>query len=268
MLEMAIEAARAAGDILMANFGRTGEVELKGERELVTATDWEAQRKVLEIIRGRFPEHDVLAEEGVDPLSGYEGRSGYCWVVDPLDGTNNYARGYPFFSVSIALLRDEEPTLGVVYDPQREELFWAEKGQGARLNGKEIIVSAIGDMARALAGTEWPYEALFQRKNIEAMSAIAPRILALRNLGSAALSLCYLAAGRLDIYFHPSLRPWDVAAAGLIIKEAGGEITSFEGGRWDIFSGGCLAANAALHAKVLDAIRRVSSSSLDKRLLM
>ena len=268
MLQTAMEAARAAGNILMANFGRVGEAELKGERELVTAADWEAQRKALEIIRGRFPEHDVLAEEGADPLSGYEGISGYCWVVDPLDGTNNYARGYPFFSVSIALLRDDEPILGVVYDPQREELFWAERGKGARLNGKEIVVSAISDMDRALAGTEWPYEALSQRKSIEVMSAIAPRILALRNLGSAALSLCYLAAGRLGIYFHPSLRPWDVAAAGLIIKEAGGKITSFEGERWDVFSGGCLAANAALHAQILSILRRVSSSSLDKRLLM
>lgn len=266
MLQTAIEAARAAGDALMANFGRIKETELKGERELVTAADWEAQRKVLGIIRGRFPEHDVLAEEGVELVSGCEGTSGYCWVVDPLDGTTNFARGYPFFSVSVALLLEGEPILGVVYDPQREELFWAEKNQGARLNGKEIVVSDVKVIARALAGSEWPYEALPRRKSIAVVNAMAPRVLALRTLGSAALSLCYLAAGRLDIYFHPSLRPWDMAAAGLIIEEAGGKVTSLEGERWDVFSGGCLAANAALHTKALDIIGRILGSSLDRRL--
>ena len=248
MLEIAVEAARQVGQILLEEFGRPKEISFKGLRDIVTETDLAAQAQAIEIIRSRYPDHDIWAEEASQTP---DGASDYCWIVDPLDGTTNYSRGLPCFSVSIALSHRGELILGVVYDPLRDQMFQAQRGQGAYLNDDRIQVSAAKRLMDTVVGLDWAHEQELRCRTAQLVAEVAPKVRTLRNTGSAALGLCSVAAGWTDAYFHLSLKPWDVAAASVMIQEAGGAISDLAGLPWRLGAGGCLASNSLIHQTML-----------------
>jgi len=257
MLQTAILAAREAGSILADNLRKPRRTKVKGLRDIVTDADMMAQRAIIAIIQARFPNHDILSEES-DP--GSKGQADvsrigcqpvpgglYTWIVDPLDGTTNYSRRLPCFCTSIALSHHGEVILGVVYDPLRDNLFQAERGKGAYLNGESLRVSQVGSLADALVGLDWARAQAEREIIAQLVGRMALQVRTLRTLGAAALGLCYVAAGWLDAYFHFSLRPWDAAAGALIVQEAGGSASDFTGYPWQIGSKRCLASNGLLH---------------------
>ncbi len=247
--------ARQAGAILRTGYGRRHQVDHKGVIDLVTEVDHRSEAFLLDAIGRRFPKHRVLAEES----GGLAGDDGALWFVDPLDGTVNYAHGVPIFSVSIAFAWRGEVVLGVVYDPMREECFAAERGGGAFLNGQPIHASPADDLDQSLLVTGFPYDIrTHPENNLDLFAAFALRTRGVRRLGSAALDLCYVAAGRFDGYWEIRLKPWDVAAGGLIAAEAGAKVTNLHGGA-DYLSPpqSILAANATLHAQMLAVIREM-----------
>jgi myo-inositol-1(or 4)-monophosphatase len=249
MLQTAILAAREAGSILLDNLKKPRQTKVKGLRDIVTDADVMAQRAIIEIIQARFPNHDILSEESDPGSKGQAAVKGrpYTWIVDPLDGTTNYSRRLPCFCTSIALSHQGEVILGVVYDPLRDDLFRAERGKGADLNGESLRVSQIESLADALVGLDWA-RAQAEREVVAAWVArMALQVRTLRTLGAAALGLCYVAAGWLDVYFHFSLKAWDAAAGTLIVQEAGGVASDFTGHPWQIGSRRCLASNGLLH---------------------
>jgi myo-inositol-1(or 4)-monophosphatase len=240
--------ARKAGEILRGGYEQEHQVDYKGAIDLVTEIDHQSEALVLAEIQRLFPGHQIVSEEiGLVP-----GRIGEQWFVDPLDGTVNYAHGIPFFSVSIAYAHEGVVTLGVVYDPMRDELFAAEHGQGARLNGRSLRVSQVTELQRSLLVTGFPYDAWSNpRNNLEYYGRFAKLTQGVRRLGSAALDLSYLAAGRVDGYWELSIKPWDVAAGGLIASEAGATVTNMAG-QADYVTPPCslLAAPPGLHTKM------------------
>ncbi|MFQ5813903.1 MAG: inositol monophosphatase family protein [Anaerolineae bacterium] len=254
MLETAIEAARQVGQMLLEEFGRSHEIRNKGLRDIVTGADLVAQAKAIEIIRSRYPDHDIWAEEAEQTP---DDASDYCWIVDPLDGTTNYSRGFPCFSVSIALSQRGEVILGVVYDPLRDQLFRAQRGQNAYLNDDRIQVSAAERLMDAVIGLDWAHEQDLRYQVAQLVAEVAPRVWTLRTTGSAALGLCSVAAGWTDAYFHLSLKPWDVAAASVIIQGAGGTVSDLAGLPWHPKSGGCLASNGLIHQAMLTLLTRI-----------
>ena len=254
MLQTAIRAAREAGSILLDNLEKPRWIKVKGLRDIVTDADVKAQQAIIETILARFPDHAILSEESesgsrdqADAKGGFDKLTTshpYTWVIDPLDGTTNYSRRFPCFCTSIALSHEGEGILGVVYDPLRDHLFQAERGKGAYLNGESLQVSQIESVADALVGLDWA-RAQEEREIIAQLVArMALQVRTLRNLGAAALGLCYVAAGWLDAYFHFSLGPWDAAAGALMVQEAGGSVTDFTGHPWQIHSKRCLPATA------------------------
>ncbi len=243
-LSTAIECALAAGRIHRAHFRQNVEIEKKGPIDLVTAADLAAEREIRRIVAGRFPGHVVLGEEGADP-----GRSAECrWIVDPLDGTTNFAHGVALFCVSIALEIAGRVETAVVFDPVAEELYAAERDGGARLNGQPIHVSPTTALIDGLLCTGFPYSV---REDLSAhvgvFAAFLGRSRAVRRLGSAALDLCYVAAGRFDGFWEDGLHAWDVAAGALVVQEAGGRVTDFGDGPLDLDRGQVLATNGRLH---------------------
>jgi len=256
MLETAVLAAREAGSILLDNLRKPRQTKVKGLRDIVTDADMKAQRAIIEIIQARFPDHDILSEESDPGAKGQATTTGrsYTWIVDPLDGTTNYSRRLPFFCTSIALSHQGEVILGVVFDPLRDDLFQAERGKGAYLNGESLRVSQVGSLASALVGLDWA-RAQEKREVIARLVArMALQIRTLRTLGAAALGLCYVAAGWLDAYFHFSLRPWDAAAGALMVQEAGGTASDFTGHPWQTHSRRCMASNGLLHDGMLSLL--------------
>jgi myo-inositol-1(or 4)-monophosphatase len=253
VLEIAIEAAHQAGQILLEDFGGSKEIRFKGLRDIVTEADLAAQARAIEVIRSRYPDHDILGEESGQMPGGV---SDYCWIVDPLDGTTNYSRGYPCFSVSIALSYRGEVVLGVVYDPLRDQLFRTQRGQSAYLNDEIIRVSAVDRLIDALVGLDWARKQDLRSKMGRLVAEVAPEVGTLRNTGSAALGLCSVAAGWTDAYFHLSLKPWDTAAASVIIQEAGGAVSDIAGLPWQPNSENCLASNSLIHKAMLTLLTR------------
>ena len=254
---MAIEAARSAGKLLREALGGSRRISYKGSpTNLVTEMDRRAEALVMERLLEAFPDHDVLAEE-----SGARGRQSECrWLVDPLDGTTNYAHGVPVFAVSIALERAGVVELGVAYDPTRDECFVAERGRGATLNGEPIRVSGTTDLGESLIATGFPYDIRTTTEtNLPEYAALSLRSRAVRRLGSAVLDLCYVAAGRFDGFWEQSLGPWDMAAGGLMVLEAGGRITNVRGGPWRLDDPGVLASNGEIHHAVLEVLESVRS---------
>ncbi len=245
--------ARQAGVLLRAGYGRAHTIASKSHAiDLVTETDRRSEAFLLESIRRRWPGHSILAEE-----SGAHDGDAHRWYVDPLDGTVNFAHGVPIFSVSIAYAEAGVVQLGVVYDPMRDECFAAGRGQGAFLNGQPLRVSATASLAKALLVTGFPYDTWTNPdNNLDHFARFAVRSHGVRRLGSAALDLCYVAAGRFDGYWEIRLKPWDVAAGGLIAAEAGALVTNLQGGE-DYLSPpqSIVAANAALHAQMLAVLR-------------
>jgi myo-inositol-1(or 4)-monophosphatase len=252
MLQTAILAAREAGSILVDNLKKPRQTKVKGLRDIVTDADLMAQQAIIEIIQARFPNHDILAEESDLGSRGQAAMKGhpYTWLVDPLDGTTNYSRLFPCFCTSIALSHQGEVILGVVYDPLRDDFFQAERGEGAYLNGASLQVSQVESPADALAGFDWARAQTERETVARLMARLALQIRTLRTLGTAALGLCYVAAGWLDVYSHYSLKPWDAAAGALIVQEAGGSATDFSGRPWQTHSRRCLASNGLLHDEI------------------
>lgn len=245
----AIEAALAAGRIQRSFFRQPLAIDKKGPIDLVTAADVAVERDVRARIEARFPSHVVLGEEsGQAPSS-----SGYRWIVDPIDGTTNFAHGVALFCISIALEIDGAVALGVVYDPIGEELFTAERGSGARLNGLPIHVTPTASLIDALLVTGFPYSPAHRARQVRVFGALLERTRGVRRLGSAALDLSYVAAGRFDAFWEEHLHAWDIAAGALIVAEAGGRVTDYQNGAVDLFKGEILASNGPIH----DLVRAV-----------
>ena len=242
-LEAAMSAAREAGGVLRKGFGRQHSIKYKGEVDLVTEVDEQTERVIREILLGAFPSYGMLAEEG-GRLSGEEDAR---WIVDPLDGTTNYAHGLPIFAVSIALERAGEVVLGVVHDPIREETYVAELGRGAALNGEPIKVSDTDELIQAPIATGFPYDREKMPEALELFGRFVALTRGVRRLGSTALDLCYVAFGRLDGYYERGIWPWDIAAGSLILEEAGGKVTDYLGGKLDLEGREIVASNGALH---------------------
>jgi myo-inositol-1(or 4)-monophosphatase len=252
LLEIAIRAAREAGELLLANMGRRVEVMHKGPIDLVTEVDLASERLIKGLIATHYPRHAVLGEEGGE--TGAE-TAEYRWVVDPLDGTTNYAHGYPAFCVSIGVEHRGEVILGVVYDPTRDELFAAERGAGATLNNRPIRVSTTAPLKQGLLATGFPYDISSENfTNLEHFRNFYLHAQAVRRAGSAALDLCYVACGRFDGFWELKLAPWDTAAGTLLVAEAGGRVTHFDGSPFDIRRSGCLASNGRIHDEMMGVL--------------
>jgi myo-inositol-1(or 4)-monophosphatase len=258
-LATAVEAVLRAGDTQMARFGQDFRIDKKGDIDLVTEIDVEIERAFRAMIAERFPDHDVLGEEfGEAADRGRVPR--YCWVFDPIDGTTNYAHGLPIFCSSLALEIGGAPVVAAIYDPNRKELFTAERGQGARLNGRPLAVSAAASLIDSLLVTGFHYDVQKDPGQvIELFAAFINRARAVRRLGSAALDLCYVAAGRFDGFWERKLQPWDVAAGALIVQEAGGQVTAMTGSPYASREGSVLATNGRIHDEMLRTIRAVGA---------
>ncbi len=235
--------AREAGKLLIENLDTGFSISKKGRINLVTEMDLKSEKLITSRIRDRFPEHQILAEEG-----GAQGKPApFRWVIDPLDGTTNYAHGYRFFSVSIALEAHGRVVVGVVYDPVTDEMFAAEVGKGASLNGAPIRVSSEDSVGDAMLSTGFSYDMQAMRANLSLFNRLIPKARAIRRDGSAALDLCYTACGRFDGFWEISLSAWDVAAGKLIVEEAGGRATRFDGRPCTIYDQEILATNGRIH---------------------
>jgi myo-inositol-1(or 4)-monophosphatase len=245
--------AREAGALLMGYFDKHIKIEYKGDADLVTAADRKSEALIRERIRTQWPDHDVLGEEGGLRDTGSE----YRWYVDPLDGTTNFAHGYPVFCVSIALERKDEMIAGLCFDPTRNEMFTAEKGKGAFLNGSSIQISKTARLAESLVATGFPSHKRHKNPNIHFYHQITLRTHGVRRAGSAALDLCSVACGRFDGFWEFNLNPWDTAAGVLIVEEAGGRVTDFSGGAFQLNSRETLASNGLIHPALLREFQQI-----------
>jgi myo-inositol-1(or 4)-monophosphatase len=256
-LTTAIEAVVRAGDIMMSRLGGEVRVDKKGTIDLVTEVDVAIERTFRALIAERFPGHDVLGEE----LGGSAVRPGVpCWVFDPIDGTTNFAHGLPIFCASVALELDGAAIVAAVYDPTRKELFTAVKGAGAFVSGRPLRVSEARELVDAMLVTGFPYD-VHQRVDeiVGLFGAFVGRARAVRRLGSAAIDLCYVAAGRLDGFWESDLKPWDIAGGALIVEEAGGRVSGLAGEPFNSRAGSVLATNSLLHEQMLQVIRDFQS---------
>jgi len=246
-----LEAIAKAGKTVRAAFGKEQRITKKGEFNLVTEIDKAAERTALAVIRKKFPKHSILAEESPE-VKGSDG----CWIIDPIDGTTNFAHGFPIVSVSIAFESEGRLKMGAVFDPTRDELFFAERGKGAFLNGKRVRVSRTKKLVDSLVVTGFPYD---RKKNPDAylamLRAFLTRVQCIRRTGSAAIDLCYVAMGRFDGYYEMKLNPWDKAAGMLMVEEAGGRLTDFKGQLLGLSSVQNLATNGLIHREMLSALR-------------
>ena len=255
--DVAVEATLQAGAFLRSRFGTRPSVSYKGSStNLVTEMDRGAEAIILAAIRARFPGHSILAEES----GALAGAAPYRWIVDPLDGTTNYAHGFPIYAVSVALERAGDLELGVVYDPSRDECFVAERGGGATLNGTPLRVSPTPVLGESLLGTSYPNDIRgAPRDNLVEHAALMYRCRSVRSMGSAVLGLAAVAAGRLDGYWEQRLGAWDIAAGALLIREAGGTVTAMGGSPLDLEAPSITASNGVIHAEILEALKEVAS---------
>jgi myo-inositol-1(or 4)-monophosphatase len=254
MLNIAVEAARTAGLFLKQNLGKVKDIQKKAgqEKNLVTEIDKRSEEMIINIIRKHFPAHDILAEEG----GGTHGSSSnYKWIIDPLDGTTNFTHGFPVFCVSIGIEYKGELLVGVIYDPNFDELFTAEKGQGAFLNGKRISVSKLDSLEKSLLVTGFPYNIADNPDHaVEHFVHFLMKAQAVRRMGSAAIDLAYVAAGRYEGFWEVALNPWDMAAGALLVQEAGGIITDLAGNPFSIYKNEVLATNGLVHNPMKDVL--------------
>jgi myo-inositol-1(or 4)-monophosphatase len=264
-LATAVEIVLRAGDLQLAGQQSGFRIDKKGSIDLVTEVDLACERMCRHTIAERFPDHDVLAEELGSAATG-RSPSRFRWVFDPLDGTTNYAHGLPIYCSSLALEIDGQSAVAAIYDPTRKELFTAERGEGAYLNGRSLHVSATATLIDSLLVTGFPYDV--HQKSAELVALFGyflGRARAVRRLGSAALDLGYVAAGRFEAFWEQHLKPWDVAAGALIVEEAGGRVTGMDGGPFDPAAAHLIASNGHVHAEVVDTIRAFRADRTEKR---
>ncbi|HEY2665193.1 MAG TPA: inositol monophosphatase family protein [Candidatus Binataceae bacterium] len=246
-LETAIDIARESGALLSTYFERRVAFELKGDFDLVTEADRASEKLVVERLRSHFPSHSIVAEEG----GGHEGTSGYRWYVDPLDGTTNFAHGFPIYNVTLGLEQDGEMLVGVVFDPMRQEMFSAERGAGAYLNNRRIRVSAVKRLEDSLVSTGFPSRKRHLNVNIHFYHQMAMATHGVRRTGSAAIDLSYVACGRFEAFWEFGLNPWDMAAGILLVTEAGGAVSDMKGQKHNLRSPHLLTDNGAIHQETL-----------------
>jgi len=255
--DFAVNLARDAGNLLKEKFNSKHEVHYKGEINLVTEADKMSEDLIIAAINSSFPDHGILSEESPAQNSQAKLR----WIIDPLDGTTNYAHGYPVFCVSIALENEGVIVLGVIYDPLREDMFVAVRGSGAYLNGKKLKVSPTATLSRSLLATGFPYDIRMSKdNNLNYFNLMAVEAQAIRRAGAAALDIAYLAAGRFDGFWELKLMPWDVAAGCLMVEESGGVISDMSGGQWDISSPNVLVSNGLIHEQMISVFKRGACS--------
>ncbi len=258
-LEVALKAARKAGRIIAKRRHETREIKSKGFRDIVTDADFAANQAIRSTIEKAFPTHTILSEE--DPLPSVSiSSTENIWIIDPLDGTTNYSRGYPVYAVSIALAQRGQARVGVVYDPLRDECFWAVSGQGAFLNGNPIYVSQVSRIENAVLGFELSHDQTLRERGMNWFAQLGSRCVTARIGGSAALSFAYIAAGRLDSYLHLSLNSWDVAAGILLARESGARVTHLDGRSASLNGGGYVAANRKFILVMLKAIQELQNT--------
>lgn len=252
--EVAVEAALSAGETLIKKFGRIIHAAFKGERDLVTEADRMSEEVVVSTIRKAFPRHRICAEERGCIGEG-EVQDEFEWFIDPLDGTTNFAHGVPIFAVSVGLVSHGTLVLGVVYNPVAKELFVAQSGRGAFLNGIRIGVSKVSDIGRALLATGFPYDMSDRAdNNLDNFTRVATRAQGVRRLGVASIDLAYVACGRFDAFWEPGLAPWDVAAGVVLVREAGGAVTDYSGREPLLNSGQIVASNGKVHGSLLQIL--------------
>jgi len=252
ILKEAVDIARHTGGMLQKGLRSGLIIAHKGPVDLVTNYDAAAQSAIIEGLSSRFPDHDFMAEENVSRRNNSE----FCWIIDPIDGTTNFAHGFPIYSISIALEYRKKIVLGVVSDPCRKEDFTAELGGGAFLNGKPIHVSLVRDLNDSLLATGFPYDLRENAENnLNHFNRFVKKAQGIRRCGSAALDLCYVACGRFDGFWELKLSPWDVAAASLILQEAGGNISDFDGNPFSISMRETLGSNGAIHRQMIKILR-------------
>jgi myo-inositol-1(or 4)-monophosphatase len=252
---VAVEVARAAGDLLRDKIAESHRIAYKRQpTDLVTEMDPRVEALIVERLRAEFPDDGVLGEEG----GARPGRSGRRWIIDPLDGTTNYAHGIPLFTVSVALETAGRPVLGVIYDPSHEELFVAERGRGAVLNDRPLAVSSSSRLEESLLVTGFPYDIRVRDdNNLREYAAFSVRARAVRRLGSAALDLAWVAAGRFDGYWELSVGPWDVAAGALLVEEAGGRVTDPRGAPLSLEAPSIVATNGRIHDAIVALLTEI-----------
>lgn len=257
-LGAAIAVARDAGALLRQRLNQPRDVAFKGVVDLVTDADRASEQLIADRLRHSFPQHRIVAEEGARGTVAAEAApSSFTWLIDPLDGTTNYAHRYPHFAVSIALAREGTVQLGVVYDPMRDELFVARRGHGATLNGAPLHVSATAELIHALLATGFPYDLTQRAEAVAIWDAFVNRVQGTRRDGSAALDLCYVAAGRLDGFWERPLNAWDMAAGALLVEEVGGRVSAYGGRPFDLDGHEIIASNGRLHAAMESVITGV-----------
>jgi myo-inositol-1(or 4)-monophosphatase len=249
-----VSLCKEAGKVSLERWQGALQITKKGEVDLVTDVDLALEELIEEAITGQFPQHTVLGEERWDETRARQ--AGYVWLIDPLDGTTNYVHGHPIFCVSVALVHDGEGLLGCVYDPLRDELFYATKGGGATLNGVSISVSDTDGLISSLLSTGFPYKrASIGDSNVERLDRVMNRIQGVRRSGSLALDLAYVAAGRMDGHWESHVEPWDVAAGGLLVLEAGGRISGLSTDSWNPFDSDIVATNGTIHEELVAALQ-------------
>ena len=251
MKSLMLKAAKEAGKIILKHYGNYGKLKFKNPRSLLTKVDLLSDKKIKEIISKRFPNHNFLTEESGLIKKGSE----YTWIIDPIDGTTNFTSKIPYFAVSIGLVKNKEVVMGIVYNPCTKETFFAEKGKGAFMNNKKIMVSDKSNMKDAILAFALPSDIKISQKTFVLLSKIFGSVRGMRNPGSAALNMCYLAAGKFDLFLSLSLNAWDAAAAYLIINEAGGRVTNIKNEEWKTSDKTCIATNKALHNKFIKLLR-------------
>ncbi|NMB02379.1 MAG: inositol monophosphatase [Firmicutes bacterium] len=252
MIELARQVALGAGEILVRKLKQGISIEHKGSIDLVTDADKASEKYVVDQLQKLFPSHGILGEEG----SRIEGTSDLLWVIDPIDGTTNFAHGFPYFSVSLGLIKGNEAVLGVVYNPASNECFWAEKGSGAFLNGTRIAVSKQDKVQASLLATGFPYDvATTSEDNLSAYERVTKASQGVRCLGSAALDLCQVASGRIEAFWERFLHPWDIVAGSLIVVEAGGRISGCLGQNFNPLGHEICASNGLVHDELLGMIK-------------
>ncbi len=253
MLNFAIETARDAGHLLLEKFGRKITITKKGDINLVTEADLASEALIIERIMSYHPKHSILAEEAGNAVTIGDGTS-WKWIIDPLDGTTNFAHGYPCFCVTLALEHDGEIVIGVTFDPTRNELFAAERGGGSSLNNKPIRVSETEELGNALIVTGFPYDFKDREDFARHLTDFLLRSRGVRRDGSAAIDLAYVACGRFDGFWEEGLNAWDVAAGVLLVEEAGGQVSYYDGSPFSIYIPPICASNGLIHAAMLDVL--------------